>query len=304
MRLRHIQVLVTVAETGSIRAAARKLGLTQPALSKAIRQMEGDFKVQMLTRTPRGVVLTDYGRAVLTRARSIDAEIKRMEEEVAQLRGNMHGSVCVAVAPLPSLLILPYVLPRYCSTHPDVDVRILDGMYPTVLPHVREGAYDFVVGPAPHEGLVGDLEAEELMETELVVAGRFNHPKAKASRLAELTSAKWMTMGPAGSPGDHFVNAFAAQGLAAPTATVKSESFASSLALIEASDFLSILPKRLISQFERQQRLQAIAICEQLPVVKVVLLRRAGVPLTPAAEALATLIRRRANAISRTKGGA
>lgn len=301
MRFRHIQVLVTVTETGSIRSAARKLGLTQPALSKAIRQMENDFQVQMFTRTPRGVVLTEYGRAVLVRARSIDAEIKRMEEEVEQLRGSMHGSVCIAVAPLPALMMLPQVLPRYCASHPHVEVRILDGMYPTVLPHVREGVFDFVVGPAPHEGLVGDLEAEDLLETELVVAGRAGHPKSKVRHLADLVTEQWMTIGPAGSPGDHFVSAFAALGLQVPPATVKSESFAASLALMEASDFLSILPKRLITQLERQQRIRALPIREQLPRVKVVLLRRAGVPLTPAAEALATQIRRRAGALSRAQ---
>ena len=299
MRLRHIEVLVAVAETGSIRAAARKVGLTQPALSKAIRQMEGDFQVQLLTRTPRGVVLTDCGRAVLVRARSIDAELRRMDEEVAQLRGSMRGSVSIGVAPLPSLMMLPHVLPQFCARHPEVEVRIVDGIYPSVLPFVREGVFDFVVGPAPQHRVVGEFDVEELLETDLVVAGRAGHPSAKARRLADLVSAQWMTLGPAGGPGDQFVNAFVAQGLKAPKATIKSESFASSLALIETSDFLSILPKRLVSHMEKQGRLKALAIKEELPAVKVVLLRRSGVPLTPAAEALAQMFRRRANTMTR-----
>lgn len=299
MRLRHIEILVAVAETGSIRAAARQIGLTQPALSKAIRQMEGDFQVQMLTRTPRGVVLTDYGKAVLVRARSINAELRRMDEEVAQLRGSMRGSVCMGVAPLPSLMILPHVLPRFCAQHPEVEVRVVDGIYPSVLPFIREGMFDFVLGPAPPERAAGEFDVEPLLETGLVVAGRAGHPNGKARRLADLVSAQWMTLGPAGGPGDHFVNAFKAQGLTAPKATIKSESFASSLALVEASDFLCILPKRLVGQFERQGRLQTLPIREKLPVVKVVLLRRSGVPLTPAAEAMARLIRRRADTISR-----
>lgn len=300
MRLRHIEVLVAVAETGSIRAAARKVGLTQPALSKAIRQLEDDLHVQMLTRTSRGVVLTEYGKAVLVRARSINAELRRMDEEVAQLRGAMRGSVSIGVAPLPSLMILPQILPRFCSQHPEVEVRIVDGIYPSVLPFIREGMFDFVIGPAPPNSIAGEFQIEELLETELVVAGRAGHPAAKARRLADLVSAQWMTLGPAGGPGDHFVNAFNAQGLTPPKATIKSESFASSLALIEASDFLSILPKRLVMQLEKQGRLQALSIREELPVVKVVLLARSGVPLTPAAEAMAKLIRRRANTISQS----
>ncbi len=300
MRLRHVQILVTVSETGSLRSAARKLGLTQPALSKSIRQLESDFRVPMLTRTPRGVVLTEYGRAVLVRARSIDAELRRMDEEVAQLAGKMRGSVSIAVAPLASLMILPLVLPRFCKQHPEVEVRILDGIFPTVLPSVREGTFDFTVGPAPPNRSAGEFEVENLLETELAVVGRIGHPQSNARRLADLVSAQWMTLGPAGGPGDYFVNAFQAQGLKAPKATIKSESFASSLALIEASDFLSILPQRLITQLERRQRLRALPIGEKLPTVKVVLLRRAGVPLTPAAEALASLIRKRAGAFAAT----
>ena len=106
--------------------------------------------------------------------------------------------------------------------------------------------FDFVLGPAPPDRVVGEFEVEVLLETGLAVAGRAGHPAGKARRLADLVSAQWMTLGPAGGPGDHFVNAFEAQGLTAPKATIKSESFASSLALVEASDFLCILPKRLV----------------------------------------------------------
>ena len=301
MRLRHIQILVTVSETGSLRAAATRLGLTQPALSKAIRQLENELHMPMLTRTPRGVVLTEYGRAVLVRARSIDAELRRLDEEVAQLSGKMRGTVSIGLAPLPSLMILPHVLPKFCAENPNVDVRILDGIHPTVLPQIREGVFDFAVGPAPPNAVVGEFEVENLIDTELVVVGRVGHPKAKAQTLAELVSAQWITLGPSGGPGDYFVNAFIDLGLESPRAAIKSESFASSLAIIECSDFLSVLPRRLIAQLERDGRLKALAVSIDLPTIKVVLLRRAGVPLTPAAEALATLIRRRANTLAGPK---
>ncbi len=299
MRLRHIQVLVAVSESGSLRAAARKLGLSQPALSKSVRQMESDFHVPMLTRTPRGVVLTEYGRAVLVRARSIDAELRKMQEEVGQLSGRMRGSVSIGVAPLPSLMILPQVLPRFCTKYPEVVVRVVDGIYPTVLPLIREGVLDFTIGPGPPDRISGEFEVEELLETKLVVVGRVGHPNAKARQLADLAGAQWMTLGPAGGPGDYFVNAFLSEGLKAPEAMVKSESFASSMALLEASDMLSILPQRLINLPRMRDRLRALSLSVQLPSVKVLLLRRPGVPLTPAAEALATYIRRRANAIGR-----
>ncbi len=71
MRLNGIRDLVAVVESGSIRAAARKLGVSQPAITKSVRSLETELHLQLLKRTPQGVVPTPAGRALLVRARAI-----------------------------------------------------------------------------------------------------------------------------------------------------------------------------------------------------------------------------------------
>ena len=86
MRLSQIRDFLAVADTGSIRAAARSLGLTQPALTKSLRQLEAELGAVLVTRSVRGIVFTALGQAFLTRARSIDGDLRRAREEIAQLQ--------------------------------------------------------------------------------------------------------------------------------------------------------------------------------------------------------------------------
>lgn len=299
IKLRHVEVLISLSEAGSIRAAARLLGLSQPALSKVIRQMENDFNVPLIARTPRGAILTEFGQTVLSHARVVQADVRRLEDEIDRLRGRQKGMIALAVSPLASILIIPAVLPAFCAKYPDIDVRITEGIYPTVLAPLREGLLDFAVGPTPPTFLAAELEFELLLEAEIVVMGRFGHPAGKARSLRELVKRNWLTLGPAGSLGDLFIEAFEAQGLKPPKATIKLESFATALALVETTDFLCVLPRKLVSPWQAQRRLQAIELVDQLPKSRIALIKRSTVPLSPAAQYLSTLIRRRGAAIAR-----
>jgi DNA-binding transcriptional LysR family regulator len=91
MREAHLRDLIAVIETGSIRSAARKLGLAQAAVSKNLTALEKSLRVPLLVRSARGVELTEYGRIVLRRARVIDAELRHLQDEIETLRGDRHG---------------------------------------------------------------------------------------------------------------------------------------------------------------------------------------------------------------------
>lgn len=162
MQMQHIQAIVAIAEAGSIRAAARHLGKTQPALTKTIRQLEDELQVPVFRRTSRGVVLTEIGSAVLLRAKSISAELRRLNDEVAQMRGGQAGSVSIHVSPVGAVLILPRAMHHFRRVLPGVDVQIANGLYPSALPPLREGQIDMLFGPAPAPEEARDLNVEPL----------------------------------------------------------------------------------------------------------------------------------------------
>ena len=91
MRLSQIRDFVTVVESGGIRAAARKLGVSQPAITRSVRGLEAELHTRLLQRTPTGVVLTEPGRAFLARARAAQAELRKVlsvrQEAIATLSG-------------------------------------------------------------------------------------------------------------------------------------------------------------------------------------------------------------------------
>ena len=80
MRLNQIRDLIAVSEAGSLRAAARRIGISQPAMSKSLAELEREFQAQLLTRTSRGVALTAAGRAFVARARVVQGELRKVEK--------------------------------------------------------------------------------------------------------------------------------------------------------------------------------------------------------------------------------
>lgn len=124
MKPQHIQILVAIADHGSLRAAAKYLNKSQPALTQSLRQAESELGVSLFLRTSRGVELTDVGERVLVRARTITSEIARLDEEVAQLRGEQVGAVTVCLSPLAAMRIMPRALTLFRKTHPKIEVRL------------------------------------------------------------------------------------------------------------------------------------------------------------------------------------
>src|SRR5881397_1298300 len=104
MRLSQIRDFVAVVESGGIRAAARKLGVSQPAITRSVRRLEAQLHARLLQRTPTGVVLTQPGRAFLARARAAQAELRKAEEELDRL-DQKAGSVAFGVSPTSTMLV-------------------------------------------------------------------------------------------------------------------------------------------------------------------------------------------------------
>src|SRR5688572_4235936 len=192
MRLNQIRDFVAVIEAGSLRAAARSLGLSQPAITKSLRQLEEELHVQLLQRNARGAAPTRAGMAFLARARAIQAELRRAEEDLAGFRGGSSGAVAFGIAPAACMLIVPDAVTQFRRRFPHAAVRIVEGVSTALLPQVRDGTLDFLVGQRPLEKPAVPLRFKPLFRTPLVVIGRQGHPLRKARSLRELLDAPWL----------------------------------------------------------------------------------------------------------------
>lgn len=294
MKLHQIQALVAIAETGSVRAAARRLGLTQPALSKSLAAFEEELRVPLVHRTARGANLTRFGQSILSRGRGIALEIERLKEEIEQMRGAERGGVTVAISPSPAMLLLPEVLRRFHHEFPEVQVRVRECVFPDTVQVLREGLADFAVGAQPPTRKTSNAEfiTERLYENKLVVACRPGHPKATARSLKDLEGCEWLQHGSAEGPGSLYGEVFRQHGLPVPAPWLVSDSFTSSLSILYSRDALSLLPARLVAHLARSGPLISLNLVESMPDWDVALIMRTQTPLTPVARKLADVFRR------------
>lgn len=289
MQLRHITAMVAVADTGSLRAAAMRLGVSQPALTKAIRELESLMGVSLLQRTVRGTVPTDAGRIFLVRARSIVEEIQRTKEEMSQLAGVQAGSVTVGLS-TGGALLSGGAIQTFMRTHPNVQLRVIDGLFDQLVSGVRQGRLDFSVGGLPATEIEDRLHIDILFQNRIVPAVRHGHPLAGARSFSELIDCDWALTTDDPTYIAHLAKHFAMLGMPAPRIRLRCESFVTLLQLAPQMDFVVAISHSLLRHPITAEHLRPIDVVDPCPTARFALVRKADVPLTPHAKALAHYI--------------
>lgn len=300
MRLRHVQTMLALVEAGTIRAAAVRLGKTQSALTKQLKQMEDELGLSLFHRSSRGISPTEIGLSLLSRAKSIQSEIDRFDQEVSALRGKQTGSIRVSAAPLAAIKILPRAIARFRKEYPDIDISISSDLFGDAMKGLREGQHDIIIGPHAGAEDLSDVEAESLFTTEVVLITSKHAPHANATSLEDLTGCYWaMIGGTTGAPRQRFQEQFTRNGLVPPRIRLASESRLGLLSIIETTDAVCTYPLFLLDEISAHRNIVRIQIREALNPLSISLITRAGQSLTPAGEAFADCIRHRADVVTR-----
>ncbi|VTU16749.1 CysJI operon transcriptional activator [Variovorax sp. SRS16] len=286
MRLQHFHLLLTLARTGSLRASAQILSVSQPALTKALRQLEEEFGTALVVRTPKGVRLAPAGELLAARAATVVREIERAREEVAWHLRHAEAQVTIGVSPVAAILLAPGAVARFGKRWPQVRLRMRDTLYPRALEQLRTGELDLALGPLPGEGAGRDLLVQPLFESQALLAARRGHPLARAKKLAQLVDAGWVLTGPAGGPGDPRNLSFDATGERTPQVRLECESFATLLALMPSLDVIGIMPRGFFDRYGPAMDLVELPITDVLPNTTIHAVYRADAPLTLPAQRL------------------
>ncbi len=269
------------------RAAARKLGMAQPTITKSVRSLESELHVQLFGRNARGLVPTPAGRAFFARARVAQSELRKAEEEAAQIGGSSAGSVAFGAGPVGIALIVPEAVARFRTQHPRANVRIVEGVAHVVLPSVRDETLDFVLGLRPATKLDPTLRFRPLYRSELLVSARKGHPLRHARSLAELATADWLTTSTLGLPGGPVERSFVSAGLPAPRPVIRCESYNTVVALLAKTDMLGLMQRRMLNEPFARDYLEEIPIADPMPSLTAGIFTRADAPLTRVAAAMA-----------------
>ncbi|POA66182.1 LysR family transcriptional regulator [Pseudomonas sp. GW531-T4] len=150
MTLSQLQIFSLVAELRGFTSAASRLGISQSAVSHALKSLEQELGVELIRRHQSLVELTDIGQQLLLRARAILGLAATMEQEAADARGMKRGTLRIgSFGPTSSMKLLPAILQRYRAAHPGIEVHIDEGPDRQVLQWLEERRIDvgFVVLP-------------------------------------------------------------------------------------------------------------------------------------------------------------
>lgn len=298
LSLKQLETFVAVAETGSIRAAARGLHVSQPAITKSVRSLEGTLHAQLVQRTPHGVTLTAVGRSFLTRARVVQAELRKAQEEAARA-GAGATTVALGLGPVAAVMLAPQVLARFHRESPGAGIRVLEGFPPALLPLVRDGTLDLAIGPKLDLQLEPGLSFRPLFREDFVVVARNDHPLRNVRSLAQLVDAEWATLWKSGLPNSPLDRIFCDAGLPMPRQVVQCESYNLVVSVVARTDLLTLLSQRGLALPLASESLRVIALREQHPQLTVGMFTRADTPLSQHAAALARTMISEARVLAR-----
>jgi LysR family transcriptional regulator of abg operon len=289
VKLTQVEEFVCIADAGSIRAAARVRGVSQPAVTKNLKSLERELGAALVRRTARGIDLTPVGHRFLTRARNICRELERSRTELAEGSAGSAGEVVVGSAPGAAAALMPSAIARLQRLSPNVELRVIEGMPHVTIPRVRDGSYDFAIGPLPAEPLPSDVAAAKLFHVEMALVVRLGHPGAKARSLAALADYDWVT---AGLSSERAVDEmFRTAGLPPPRRRVRCESISALIAIVARTDMVGRIPLPLLEIGIAKTLIEAIKLRDtKLRPLPCYLFTKHDSPLTPAAAQFAKLL--------------
>ncbi|MEI2417171.1 LysR substrate-binding domain-containing protein [Orrella sp. JC864] len=293
MTLQQLRAFVQVVEHGSIRAAARHLGMEQSGLTQQIKRLEESLGAQLFLRAAKGITLTASGAQLLGRARIILGECERAEQIFRHLHGELAGTINVGASSEIFARLLAPVLQQFRARHPRVSVHISAGPSTVLLSALREGKLDFALTLVSSGTDTGDFRCTVLAESEPCVLCRKGHPLRAARSLHQLRQAEWVNTSPfgrIGTPSNRLADWFARNGLGTPRMVGSVESLFDTLDLISTSDYLFLAPRVILDKLSLARHLESIVVQEPIPGADMCLLERATVELAPAPRAFVQLL--------------
>jgi DNA-binding transcriptional LysR family regulator len=239
MELRHLRYFAAVADAGNVSRAARRLHVTQPALSRQIQDLERDFACRLFDRIGRRIVLTKDGDELLERTRRLLADADALRERARALAGGETGVLRIGAAPQFIEAALPEVLTRYALTFPGIASQLVEDGGGSLLRRVEQGELHLAVGV----WRTGGLHSQPLFPARVLAVMQRRHRLAGRNELAvtELVGIPLLLLGRDFQTRELFDEACQAAHFE-PSVRLESRSPQSLVALAEAGHGIAIVP--------------------------------------------------------------
>ncbi|MDR3381252.1 LysR substrate-binding domain-containing protein [Cupriavidus basilensis] len=263
LKLRHLQLLVALDELRSVGRVAGYLNVSQPAVSKTLSMIEAGLEVTLFERTTRGMEPTEHGACLIRHARQILSQLSSARDEMRDISEGRVSRVSMGVLPAAAVLLLPKFIARLETESVATTVSVREGTMDSLLPQLRAGDIDLIVGNLPQRPLGVEFGTELLYEDPIVVAARRNHPLAGVQRLRwDMLAGYPMVLPPEGTFTRGPIDDFMAQHeVSIQRRHVESVSTLTNVGVLQATDSIGFLSREIARHFS------ALGALVELPLV-------------------------------------
>lgn len=298
LRIRHLELLLMLDEVRSLHKAGARMGMTQPAASKLLQEIEEMFGVLLFERSRRGITPTMFGEALLRKAALLLSDLDSARDELDSLRQGASGRIRVGVLQVAIPTLLPRAFARLQAEHPKVSLLLHEGTNDAMLTALGKGELDCVLGRVAEDALAPAIHWDVLYREPVCIAARQGHPLSKLKRVtpALLAQQPWI-MPPAGAPLRPTIERYFRElGLQPPTAHVDSVSVLANVMLLRDSDLLAAMPLGVAQHYVRRNLLSILHIRPDWVLPPVGVATRADLPSSPTLNAFRVILQETAKA--------
>ncbi|MEP7247428.1 MAG: LysR family transcriptional regulator [Gammaproteobacteria bacterium] len=267
---RQLRAFLTIVRSGSLGLAAEALHVTQPALSRIVRRLEGQLGVQLFERRSTGMELTSFGHALLPHATVLNEESALAIEQINSLRGMGQGTLRIGAIGSVAIMVLPKVLDRMLTQWPKLHVHITEAVEDLLEVQLTHNTIDVAISGAIPESPDIVQVAEHKFTDRYSVISATAHPlqrRAKVS-LQEIMRVPWVMPSIEAEPRRQFNALIGRLGLPPPHVAVETRSPSVIKAMVARTKYLGWLPEPLFATE------QAAGLLKPLPVKEMATQRR------------------------------
>ncbi|CAK9888711.1 MULTISPECIES: LysR family transcriptional regulator [Pseudomonas] len=300
MKLHQLQALIALADSGGIRSAARALNLSQAAVTRALRELEQEQGLPLLSRHAGGARLTSAGQTLLPHARQIASQLENAQRDMASLRGEAPSRLCVGVTPWFGQTLLAAAVQAFRRQMPAVQLELYEGLQAVSLALLRNGQMQFALGPA------GALPSQEFSHEPLAryrmrVLAHIEHPQQAAHSLEQLLEHDWVMNFTQASQAQVLQQLFGRHGYSvAPGRIVCAQSSAMLSSLIIDAGMLGYSPEPMLLCEPLRDKARALVLDEALEEGDISVIRLRDQALDPAARCFVQCLQQALKACARS----
>jgi DNA-binding transcriptional LysR family regulator len=242
LKMRQIALLAHLDDERCVMRAAEAIGMTQPAASKLLREIEEALQVQLFERRARGIVPTSSGEILVRHARSILSEINLAQQELATLKSGLSGQTSLGTVTTPAASLVPAAIAALKRQHPGLLVTVEVDHSRLLLEKLLQGELDMLVARLPDAAGAGILHFEPLGDERHAVFEGGQQPRiAKAPRLEDLQDRPWILPPPGSVLRERLMSLFLERGLGVPANVVQTQSLPVITNLLRTTDAVAVL---------------------------------------------------------------